>query len=83
MLSSALEQKQHFISRYDEGRAESYDPLKDKVTAGLVRGISDADLGLIQDQQNFNDFVGDLTLKPDILTGYKGDQLAIYVLNAR
>ena len=47
MLSSALEQKQHFISRYDEGRAESYDPLKDKVTAGLVRGISDADLGLI------------------------------------
>jgi hypothetical protein len=34
-------------------------------------------------QQEFGEYAADLAIKPDIMTGYKGDNLAIYILNHR
>lgn len=60
----------HF--RFSETIANDYDPLKGRVVAGLARGITAAELNLMKNQQEFNEHVANLTLKPDILTGYKG-----------
>jgi hypothetical protein len=53
--------------------ANNFDPLKSRVVAGLARGITAAELNLMKNQQEFNEHVANLTLKPDILTGYKGN----------
>lgn len=66
-----------------ENAAGKYDPLKDRVVAGLARGLSDVDLNMMQDREHFHNHVTDLRIKPDIMTGYKGEQLGIYVLNNR
>lgn len=80
-LNASLQAYNFTRNSYVESAAGHYDPLKDRVIAGLARGLQAGDLVKVKSQEDFNVAVADLVIKPDIMTGYKGDQLAIYVLN--
>jgi len=45
--------------------------------------MHESDLARVKYQQEFNEYVKDITLKPDILTGYRGKNCAIHVLPNR
>lgn len=72
-----------FRNAFDEAGAEGYDPIKQKVTAALVKSIHESDLAKVKAQHDFFEHVKTITLRPDIFTGYKGKHCAIYVLTAR
>jgi hypothetical protein len=50
---------------------------------GLTAGMTDAELKLMHNHQAYNEFVSDARVRPDILTGHKSEQLAVYVLSNR
>jgi len=45
--------------------------------------MTEAELKLMNSHQDYNMYASDMRIKPDVLTGYKGEQLAIFVLNNR
>lgn len=83
VLDSALMNGDVFRCAFAEVGSESYDPLKSKVKAALAKSMHESDLGKVKFQQDFNEHVKDITLKPDIFTGYRGRNCAIYVLSNR
>lgn len=53
------------------------------MVAGLTQGMTTAELKLMHTFQEYNMYASDLKLKPDVLAGHKGEQIAVYVLNNR
>lgn len=82
-LRSACQGVNGFAPRFGEHNAGDYDPLKSKVVDGLAKGLNFQELTQMKSQQEFQQFAQDLSIAPDIMTGYKGESLAIYVLNNR
>lgn len=70
---------------YDESNAAKYDPLKPKVMAGLTESIIKADLQHLHVMQT-GETEGGMSrdmfpFAPDILMGYEGQKVGVFVLN--
>lgn len=74
---------ENFRTIYQESTVAEYDPLHNRVVQGLSKGMTEAEFKLMHSHQHYNEFASDLSLKPDIITGHKGEQLAIFVLHSR
>jgi len=83
MLRSGLDSKDLFSLRYEEAHSGIYDPLKNRVVQGLSNGMTDSELKLMNSHEQWEQFATDLRVKPDIMTGHKGEHIAVYVMPSR
>jgi hypothetical protein len=45
--------------------------------------MTDSELKLMNSHEQWDQFATDLRLRPDIMTGHQGEQLAVYVMPSR
>lgn len=83
-LVRAFEQKSYTELQYEEASSAKYDPLKPRVIGGLTESLIKADLNhlhIIQDNETQGMFREMYPYVPDVLMGYEGQKVGIFVLN--
>ena len=83
-LRGALEHMEATEHVYDESNAAKFDPLKPKVLAGLTESLVKAnlrDLHIMQTNETTKMYKEMFPFAPDVLMGYEGQKVGIFVLN--
>ncbi len=83
-LKNALENPKMTNILYPESTAAEYDPIKPRVVGGITESILRADLKDLYvmkdgEGQGLNDEI--YTFEPDVVMGYEGKKVGLYVLN--
>ena len=79
-----MEQLQVAEMQYAESSAAKYDPLKPRVVGGLTESLIKADLrdlNIMQLNETGGMQEGMFPYAPDVLMGYEGQKVGIFVLN--
>ena len=83
-LKRAFEQKDIAEIAYPESKAASYDPVKPRVMGGFTESLVKAnldDLYLMQANETQGMYKEMYPYAPDVLMGYKGQKVGVFVLN--
>ena len=83
-LVRAFEQKSYTELQYNEAGSAKYDPLKPRVIGGFTQSLVKADLNhlhIMQENETQGMFREMYPFTPDVLMGYEGQKVGIFVLN--
>ena len=83
-IRGAFEYSETILTQYPEAEAAKYDPLKPRVIGGVTESLVKAnlkDLHVMQNNETEGLYKGMFPYAPDVLMGYQGKKVGLFVLN--